>query len=172
MPTPVHLVVMTSALNSSTKLHLDPISCLRKPLERIDGSGYSQKLGRCHFLASQKPTSELRQQRPLGQTRRIRKRVPSAPLRRPTTELTRREQASTENCRFTTWSISQPVFGRVRRLSTCCYQILRRDADVTSDLPQQDRRNVTGFMKRHRRSPTIWVAKLLVRSALPNFDEA
>jgi len=46
------------------------------------------------------------------------------------------------------------------------------EVDILGDLAQQDRRDVASLVNRHRGSSPIWVAKLLVRSALARLSEA
>jgi hypothetical protein len=50
-------------------------------------------------------------------------------------------------------------------------QFIRRDSDVLGDLTEQDRGNIATLMKWNRRTATSGIAKLLVRSALADFDE-
>jgi hypothetical protein len=45
-------------------------------------------------------------------------------------------------------------------------------ANIATDLPDQDRRNVTALMHWDGRAPAIGMTKLLVRTALPDLDEA
>lgn len=50
-------------------------------------------------------------------------------------------------------------------------ELADRQADILGDLPQQRRRDIPARMKRHCRATTSGIAELLVRSALPHFDE-
>jgi hypothetical protein len=51
-------------------------------------------------------------------------------------------------------------------------KLLQREADVARDLPQKRRRDVAPCMKWDRRSATIGVTVLPVRSALSNLSES
>ena len=58
------------------------------------------------------------------------------------------------------------------RLPAIRNELLYRQPDVANDAAQQDRRQVASTMHRHRRRPTVRVAKALVRAALANLLEA
>ena len=50
-------------------------------------------------------------------------------------------------------------------------KLIESKADVLRDLTEQDGRDIAALMERHRRAPTFYVSKLLVRTALANFRE-
>ena len=50
-------------------------------------------------------------------------------------------------------------------------QFIKRNADVFGDLAEQDCGDVSALMKRNRRKAACRIAKLLMRSALADFDE-
>ena len=51
-------------------------------------------------------------------------------------------------------------------------KLFDRQADVFCNLSQQYWRGVTSGVKRHRRATTVAMTKLLMRTALPDFDES
>jgi hypothetical protein len=51
-------------------------------------------------------------------------------------------------------------------------QFLYRQADITGDLPEQRRSEITTLVNRNRRPPTVRVTVLNMRAALANCDKA
>lgn len=50
-------------------------------------------------------------------------------------------------------------------------ELLSRETYVACDLPQQNGRNVASLVKWNRGAPTIWMAILPVRTALPHLGK-
>ena len=51
-------------------------------------------------------------------------------------------------------------------------ELFDRQSDVVGDLAQQCGRDVPSTVKRHRRTTTVGMTHLLLRAALPNFNES
>lgn len=56
-------------------------------------------------------------------------------------------------------------------LSATAKQFLHRQTDVTRDLAEEDRRNITTAMERYRRAASIGMPVLAMRPTLTDFDE-
>jgi hypothetical protein len=68
------------------------------------------------------------------------------------------------------WAVRRAV-DAVISSSTVLQQLSHRHPGILRDFAEQDRRNISSEMERHRRPPTVWMPELLMAAPLPRLME-